>query len=176
MSKGTNDTHRTIILENSVIKGYHAYQIKPPSTDPPTKLIVDREYTNISDKDACLVWLPELETFPRSLHDMVTDQQRQLKLSDVAGLPIGHAPRILASFFRTVLDNEGAIHAVCTGNPCPSFPPWPAPTEIGGGVVIPCKFFIVCNDKDLKHFVTQLEATLEKMSEGSVMKISVVQQ
>lgn len=109
---------------------------------------------------------------------MVTDQQRQLKLSDVAGLPIGHAPRILASFFRSILDNEGAIHAECTGNPCPSFPPptWPAPAETGGGVVIPCKFFIVCYNKDLKHFVAQLEATLDKMSEGSVMKISVVQE
>ena len=136
---------------------------------------MDREYTNISDNDACLVWLPELETFHESLHNMVTDQQRQLKLSDVANLPIGHAPRILASFFRSVLDSDGSIYAECTGNPCPSFPPWPAPAETGGGVVIPCKYFILCDNKDFKHFVAQLQATLDKMPEGSVMKMSVVQ-
>lgn len=56
---------KTIVLENSVVKGYHAYQIKPPITDPPTKLRVDREYTNIVDRDACLVWLPELEEFDK---------------------------------------------------------------------------------------------------------------
>lgn len=47
-------------------------------------------------------------------------------------------------FFTSVLDDEGAIHAECTGNPCPSFPLWPAPAETGGGVVISCKFVIVC--------------------------------
>ena len=90
------------MLENCVIKGYHAYQIKPPITDPPTKLRVDREYTNIVDKEACLVWLPDLETFNESIHDMVTDQRRQLQLLDIAGLPIGHAPRTLAGFFSEV--------------------------------------------------------------------------
>jgi len=59
---------------------------------------VDKEYTNIIDRDACLVWLPELEEFDDKLHDMITDHLRHLKLSDIAGLPIRHAPRVLAGF------------------------------------------------------------------------------
>jgi len=46
--------------------------------DPRTELIVDREYTNILDKDACLVWMPELSVFDKELHDMVTDKDRTL--------------------------------------------------------------------------------------------------
>jgi len=74
---------KTIVWENSVVNWYHAYQIKPPITDPPTKLRVDKEYTYIIDRDACLVWLPELEEFDDKLHDMITDHQRHLKLSDI---------------------------------------------------------------------------------------------
>jgi len=53
------------------------------------------------------------------------------QLSDIAGLPIGHAPRVLAGFFWTVLDEDGSVYAVATGELCHSFPPWPAP-----GVVV----------------------------------------
>jgi len=92
---------------------------------------VNKEYTYIIDRDACLVWLPELEEFDDKLHDMITDHQRHLKLSDIAGLPIEHAPRVLADFFWTVLDEDGSVYAVATGELCQSFPPWPAP-----GVVV----------------------------------------
>jgi len=67
---------KTIMWENSVVNWYHAYQIKPPITDPPTKFRVDKEYTYIIDRDACLVWLPELKEFNDKLHDMITDHQR----------------------------------------------------------------------------------------------------
>ena len=67
-----------MILSNSVIKGYHAFKIRPPITTPPTRLQVEPEYTNIHDTDACLVWLPSLESFPESLHGTVTDDKRQL--------------------------------------------------------------------------------------------------
>ncbi|XP_052799301.1 poly [ADP-ribose] polymerase tankyrase-1-like [Mya arenaria] len=130
----------SITLENSMIKGYHVYKIKTPITDPVTKLVVDREYTYIKDKDACLVWIPGLSEFDITLHDMVTDDKRQLKLSDIAALPIGHVPCILC--FYNVLDSGGHVCAIMTGEPTPSFPPWPAPSESGGGVVIP--FAKVC--------------------------------
>ena len=87
---------------------------------------MEKEYTNIIDKAACLVWLPELEEFGEKLHHMITEHQRHLKLSDIAGLPVGHAPRVLAGFFRTVLDDDGSVNAVATGELCQSFPPWPA--------------------------------------------------
>lgn len=53
----------TIILKNSVFTRYHAFKIRPPETFPKTNLMVDNGYLNISDKDACLVWIPELNNF-----------------------------------------------------------------------------------------------------------------
>ena len=56
------------------------------------------------------MWLPELEVFDDKLHELITDHQRHLKLS--AGLSIEHAPRVLAEFFWTVLDEDGSVYAV----------------------------------------------------------------
>lgn len=127
-----------VILKNSVIKGYHVFKIRPPYTNPATRLTVDREYTNRHDEHACLVWLPALDTFSIDMHNMFTDEKRQLKLTDIAGLPIGHVPKCLSSVFRHVLDEGGEIHAEVTGEPVPSFAPWPEPQSEGGGVVLPC--------------------------------------
>ena len=157
----------SIQLQNAVIKGYHAYKIRPPVT--PTKLCVDREYTNISDVNACLVWVSPLETFPEVMHSVVTDEKRMLMLADIAGLPVGHVPRALAGVFRAVLDAGGNIHAVATGNPVPSFPPWPAPQEEGGGFVIPADYVIT--SPNVSSVASKLETVLENIPEGSAMKL-----
>ena len=78
-------------LANAVIKRYLAFQIKPAVK--PVNLTVDREYTNIHDENACLVWLPPLDHFPKHMHSEYRDTKRQLKLEDIAGLPAGHVPR-----------------------------------------------------------------------------------
>ena len=161
----------TILLKNSVIKGYHAFKIRPPETDPRTELIVDREYSNIVDKDACLVWMPELSVFEKNLHGMITDKDRNLKLSDIAGLAIGRVPLTLASCFYKVLDDGGKVCAMVTGDPVRSFPPWPAPDEKGGGVVLPCDYKLVVHDSD--KTVQMLKETLSAMPEGSVMFFNV---
>ena len=115
----------TIHLQNSVIKGYHQYHIRPPITDPLTQLIFDREYTNIHDKCACLVWIPDLDTFDASKHDMLTDDKRYLYLSDIVGLPVRHVPRGMTPIFRSVLDDGGSAYAQTFGDPVPSTQPWP---------------------------------------------------
>ncbi|KAH3713528.1 hypothetical protein DPMN_073320 [Dreissena polymorpha] len=158
-------------LKNSVIKGYHVFMIRPFITSPPTQLIVDRDYSNKKDPDACLVWLPALETFPISVHDTVTDEKRQLKLSDIAGLPIGHVPKILSNFFSLIINEGGTITAQVTGEPVPSFPPWPAPNEEGRGVVLPCNYVI--NHSDIKATFSKLCLFLEKSPEGSAMDLSI---
>lgn len=135
----------------------------------PTQLIVDREYTNISDVNACLVWVPPLESFPEDMHSMVTDKKRMLMLSDIAGLPVGHVPRGLAGVFRSILDGGGNIHALATCDPIPSFPPWPAPNETGGGVVIPADYVITT--EDCSSIARELKSALEKLPEGSAMKL-----
>jgi hypothetical protein len=160
-----------IRLENSVIKGYHHYQIRPPMTQPKTLLSVDREYTNIHDLDACLVWIPPLTQFNTQLHDMVTDATRELTLRDIAALPLGHVPRGLAGSFRSILDDGGSVFAEPTGEPVPSFPPWPAPMSKGGGVVIPCTYIIQHHDESF--ILTSLRSALKDMSEGTAMKLVV---
>jgi len=123
-----------------------------------------------TDRDACLVWLPELEEFGEKLHDMITDHQRHLKLSDIAGLPIRHGPRVLAGFFRTVLHKNGSVYAVATGELRTS--PWPAPGDKGGGAVIHCSYYITSTPSKFEYNIFLLSSTLEKMVEGSVMNVS----
>lgn len=70
-------TSAEVWIKNSVIKGYHVYEIRPPMnlTDSPTRLPVDLEYTNITDQHASLVWIPELTYFPTDLHNVTTDEK-----------------------------------------------------------------------------------------------------
>ena len=123
------------------MKGYHAFQIRPPFTTPCARLHVEPEYTNIHDICACLVWLPPLDSFPENIHHSITDEKHQLKLEDIAGLPIGHVPRTLAGYFRSVSE-DGCVFAEVTGDSIPSFSPWPEKDEEGGGIVLPCNYII----------------------------------
>lgn len=132
-------------------------------------LIIDREYTNIKDKNACLVWIPPLTSYETNLHDTLTDGSRQLYLKDVAGLPVGHVPRSLAGTFREILDGNGSITAEVTGDPIPSFSPWPAQKEQGGGVVVPCNYTIQHTNR--VFVLDLLTETLSKMPEGKCMHI-----
>ena len=87
---------RKVIISNAVIKGYHEFQIRPP---PLLCLQVTKEYGNKHDKNACLVWVPELESTPREMWNMVTDAKRGEVVETIAGLPIGRVPRGLSSCF-----------------------------------------------------------------------------
>ena len=75
-----------IVIENAVIKGYHEFQIRPPSA---LQLPVTKEYGNRHDPHACLVWVPEIEKIPSSLWNHVTDEKRGERVRTIAGLPIG---------------------------------------------------------------------------------------
>ena len=44
-----------IKIIDSVVKGYHHFQIKPPMN---IVLNVDLEYTNVHDENAALIWIP----------------------------------------------------------------------------------------------------------------------
>lgn len=154
-------------LEDSVIKGYHHFQIKPPLN---TLLKVDLEYTNIHDEDASLVWIPQIDDFPSSMHGQVTDPQRFLKLSDIAGLPIGHVPRGLAGTFRAIIESGGSVSAIAKGEPCQSFPPWPSVHDVGGGAVIPCDYVIKSENQ---NHVDLLKNALSAMPEKDAMSLIV---
>ncbi|KAH3851881.1 hypothetical protein DPMN_094368 [Dreissena polymorpha] len=146
-------------IEDSVMKGYHQFKIRPPMH---TELNVDLEYTNLHDENAALVWIPPIEDFPPEMRQNVTDQSRFLILCDIAGLPIGRVPRGLAGAFRNIIELEGKITALDTGEPCPSFAPWPAPEATGGGVVIPCDYIITCADNDFNIICDAIDSMPEK--------------
>lgn len=179
MSTSTAETpatlsDRTICLQNCVIKGYHHYKLRPPVTDPPTKLTVDREYMNIHDKSACLVWIPELDTFDATLHNLMTDEKRHLYLRDVAGLPCGHVPREIAPCFREVLDEGGTVYAEVSGEPIPSAYPWPEQQDIGGGVVLPCNYFIKPTTSSFNKTLENIQTTVSGMEAGSTMTVTSI--
>ncbi|XP_053394429.1 uncharacterized protein LOC123524787 isoform X3 [Mercenaria mercenaria] len=163
-------TEQEVFVNHAVIKGYHVFKIKPPQVNQPL-LTVDREYGNIHDHDACLVWLPNLNCYPQDLHEMQTDETRHLKLSDVAGLPIGHLPRGLDGCFRKILDQNNYIFVKITAEPTQNFPPWPAPSEKGGGAVIPCTYVI--KTKHVDETVPGLKSAIQSMEERSVLNVTV---
>jgi hypothetical protein len=154
-----------ITIKNSVIKGYHEFKIRPPLQ---LTLRVDREYTNIHDVSACLVWLPDTVSDNDQL-DFVTDSKRGLQLKDILGLPCGHVPRGIAPAFRYILDNGGRIEVKTTGDPVPSFYPWPDVKEKGGGIVIPCDYFIYTNNKTAH--MTVIKQHISLMSEKDAMAV-----
>lgn len=145
------------------------FQIRPPTTNPPTQLTIDREYTNTHDANACLVWLPPLENFPEDIHDKFTDEKRQLLLSDVAGLPVGHVPKCLSELFCDIMETGGKIFDVVTGDPVPSFPPWPSKEEEGGGIVLPCNYIFTDINTELCY--NKLKECLERVNEGKSMEL-----
>lgn len=165
-----------IWIKNSVIKGYHVYEIRPPTVAMSTnRLMVDLEYINIVDPHVSLVWVPEISTFPNELHEITTDAKRHLQLKDIAGLPIGHAPRGLGFVFRQLIERGCRVEAIALGDPCPSFPPWPPVMEKGGGVVIPCDYIISSVSKDYLNEAKELIiSTLSNMPEREAMAVDIV--
>ena len=117
---------------------------------------------------ACLVWLPPQDSFPKNIYHSITDEKRQLKLEDIAGLPIGHVPRTLAGYFRSVLE-DGCVFAEVTGDPIPSFSPWPEKDEEGGGIVLPCNYIIT--HPDIQSQFNKLSELLSKIPEGSATEL-----
>ena len=91
-----------VVISNAVIKGYHEFQIRPPSL---MDLQVTKEYGNKHNKSARLVWVPELDCIPMEIWNVVTDTKRGETVETIAGLPIGRVPRGLSSCFWELLSS-----------------------------------------------------------------------
>ena len=63
------------------------------------------------------------------------------------------------------------MFATVTGDPVPSFPPWPAPQAKGSGVVIPCSYALKVLDAN--STINNISDTLSTMSEGGAMTINI---
>lgn len=55
---------RNIIVGDTLIKGYHKFQIRPPQC---VLLQVMKEYGNKHDPNACLIWVPKLDKISTNL-------------------------------------------------------------------------------------------------------------
>ena len=86
--------------------------------------------------------------------------------------PLGHVPRGLGYCFRQVLDMNGTIPAVPTGNPMPSCSPWPEQHQPGGGIVIPCTYTVKVPTNKRQMVKTLIQQALIQMSESKIMKLS----
>jgi hypothetical protein len=62
-----------ITIKHSVIKGNHELKIRQQLQ---LTLCIDREYTNIHDVSACLVWLPDTVS-DNDQFDCVTESQER---------------------------------------------------------------------------------------------------
>ncbi|XP_070552299.1 uncharacterized protein [Ptychodera flava] len=162
-----------ISIKNAAIKGYHVYQVRAPEG---LHLVVKKEYGNPHDQYALMIYVPELVDIEASMHNIVTDDKRDLVLQQVAGLPMGHVPYILSEGIYKCIDMKLASKVTCcvTGGPRQSFPPWPAVDEKGGGALIPADYFITVSDEHLSTAVKLVNDAIQKMAEKSVLEVVVV--
>ena len=93
----------TIIIDKAVIKGYHVFQIRPP---PTICLPITKEYGNKHDPHACLVWVPEINSIPEHMHNIITDAKRGETVKTIAGLPVGRVPEGFSSCFTQLLSSS----------------------------------------------------------------------
>ena len=161
------------MIRNCVIKGVHKYKIRPPLN---LNLLVEKEYDNIKDAQACLIWLPDPEDLTEDQLNSIYNPAKRLTLKDVAGLPVGHVPRGLAGALRQILDIPGCtVYCIATGEPQNSFPPWPALKEEGGGRVVPCDFIVeVTVPQNVTKCQRLLQKDLDRMDERDVIVIDIL--
>ena len=91
-----------VIIGEAVVKGYHVFQIRPP---PTLYLPVTKEYGNKNDPNACLIWVPEIDSIPGNMQNMITDAKRGETVETIAGLPIGRVPKGFSSCFTQLLSS-----------------------------------------------------------------------
>lgn len=83
-----SSTSSKIIIDKCVVNDYHAFKIRPFTSTPPVYLLI----VNIQ-RCLCMFGIDyPLKKFPLHVHNNITDEQRQLKVIDIAGLPIRYVP------------------------------------------------------------------------------------
>ena len=68
--------------------------------------------------------------------------------------------------------DKGKVEAEVTGDPTPSFHPWPAPSEEGGGVVLPCNYII--RHPEIEQQFSNLSQFLKSIPEGVSMSLNLL--
>lgn len=85
---------------------------------------------------------------------------------------------MVQSFVRYLLltGTFNSSYSKQTGDPCLSFPPWPAPQFPGGGAVIPCEYIIKLKQGGSATTVRSgISAAVKEMAERSVLQIKIIE-
>ena len=61
------------------------------------------------------------------------------------------------------------MYAIVTGDPVPSFSPWPLSSEEGGGVVLPCHFIIYSSPVFIQKY--QILDLIKDITEDDVLQV-----
>ena len=94
-----------VIIENSAIKGYHIFKIKP---HPLIKMLVVNDIQNPKDENAMLVKMPPLDDIPSRLHQDVTRKkkgahEKDQTVDEIADEIVGRVPANLCRVFRELI-------------------------------------------------------------------------
>lgn len=90
-----SSTSSKIIIDKCVVNDYHAFKIRPFTSTPPVYLLIE----NIQRCHCMFGKAYPLKKVPQHVCNNITDEKRQLKVIDIAGLPIGHVPQYFSSHF-----------------------------------------------------------------------------
>ena len=129
--------------------------------------------------------MPTLENIPLKYHKEVTREETkglpEQKVKDIAGELIGRVPTNLGKLFqRLLLERDVSITYQSTENPTiskkpdsrQSFKRNPGQTDRGGGgAIIPCSYYLKCNDENYNRIYVIVEGILRDLEFQGTEKI-----
>ncbi|XP_077983099.1 uncharacterized protein LOC144437939 [Glandiceps talaboti] len=161
--KNRRNLSRITIL-NAVIEGYHVFQTHPPEN---VELLIKKEYGN--GEHSLMIYLPELADIPEGMHDVITDDVRQLKLAQVASLPMGVVPSILnEGLYKCMFQEDAKVTCCVSGNPRQNIPPpGEENEEEEDSAVIPASYHIYVDEDNCDAAYSHVQAAVAKLNEKS---------
>ncbi|KAI8516244.1 hypothetical protein Bbelb_048250 [Branchiostoma belcheri] len=141
-----------ITIDGIVIKGYHVFQRRPlPGLEMDITITPTTEMRVVNT--SMPAGGPALSSIPPDRRDVVIDAKRGTTVRSIAGKAIGRLPA------GSVQSPQGVV---ATGPPRQSYPPWPAPSNRGGGAVIPCSIYIKLDARKKDGMVAKLKEAVDR--------------
>ena len=174
---------RMITVKDSSIKGYHQIRRRPYAS---IEMLVTPEKENEFHPKAMVVKMPTLENILLKYHKELTREEMKglpgQKVKDIAGELIGRVPANFCKRFRRLLLEKDVISTTCqsTENPTiskkydsrQSFKRNPGKKDRrGGGAIIPCSYYLKCNDENYNRIYLIVEGTLRDLEFKGTEKI-----
>ena len=149
---------KVITIENSSIKGYHVFKIRPHND---IEMIVTEDNENSYDPYAMVVQMPEEGSIPKELLEDVTREAKEgmatQTVKSIASKTVGRVPANLGKIFRNLISARDVSKITCVSQNKPTLSRIPPARQSykryverkdrrGGGAIIPCKYMLRCPD------------------------------